>query len=101
MATRRKDALMAEGSVTTHTTSFPAPCRVCGGPSWREDGEGAVHPCCVMHGNPCLACEASKMLNREQRRRERRHHSRLPTQLVPDSLTTSAEGKSLQDQEVE
>lgn len=76
--------------------SFPTPCRVCGGPSWKEDQEGAVHPCCALHGDNCLACKASTTLNREQRRRKSRH---LPKELLADKLSAIGEGKSLQDQE--
>ena len=50
-------------------SEFPAPCRACGGPTWKRDDEGAVHPCCELHGIPCPACVASESLNREQARR--------------------------------
>lgn len=80
-------------------TEFPAPCRACGGPSWKEDDIGPVHPCCAdmwEEGIGCLSCRASEMLNREQRRRGRQ---RLPKELLADKLAAIGEGKSLQDQE--
>jgi hypothetical protein len=64
---------------TYNSTSLPAPCRRCGGPSWLADEDGAIHPCCELHragkGRPCLACKSSEMLNREQRRRGKKHIS--------------------------
>lgn len=54
---------------TYSSSTLPAPCRACGGPSWLEDELGAIHPCCQLHGQECPACKASETLNREQRRR--------------------------------
>ena len=67
-----------EGS-TPSRRALPRPCRHCGGPTWREDEEGAVHPCCELWRNKgktdaeglliCPACRESERLNREQRNR--------------------------------
>lgn len=63
-----------------HHLNLPAPCRLCGGPSWLQDAEGSIHPCCELSARSgakldadglliCPACRASEVLNREQRRR--------------------------------
>lgn len=54
------------------STSLPAPCRKCGGPSWKADELGAVHPCCELmwtEESGCVSCRESERLNREWRRR--------------------------------
>ena len=60
--------------------ALPAPCRLCGGPTWLADDEGSIHPCCELSRGQgavvdaegllsCPACKASEKLNQEQRRR--------------------------------
>ena len=59
---------------------LPAPCRLCGGPTWLADDEGSIHPCCELSRGQgavvdaegllvCPACKASEVINREWRRR--------------------------------
>lgn len=91
--------MMTAGGQEYRNSFFPAPCRGCGGPAWMTDEEGAIHPCCQIHGQPCPACHASARLNREQRRRGY-HPSRLPIHLLDDKLSVIGDGKSIRDQEV-
>lgn len=73
-----------EGSIPSSRTlincSLPSPCRLCGGPTWLQDDEGSLHPCCELSRRSgatvdvdgllvCPSCKASEKLNREQRRR--------------------------------
>lgn len=54
-------------------------CILCGDPVWSGAGapvtpEGPAHNCCAVHavenpGQPCMACAASKSLNRQQQSR--------------------------------
>ena len=60
---------------------LPAPCRKCGGPSWKADDEGSIHPCCELmwtEAGGCLSCRTSEVLNREHRRRHSGSLVRLP-----------------------
>lgn len=65
-----------EGSTPSRRAAFisqliPAPCRLCGGPSYLTDDLGAIHACCQLNwdGRRCVACDTSESLNREHRRR--------------------------------
>ncbi len=57
---------------------LPAPCRLCGGPTWLTDELGAIHPCCELSGRRtaegewggCLSCRTSEQLNRNFRERK-------------------------------
>ena len=52
---------------------LPAPCRLCGGPTWLTDDLGAIHPCCELmwtDAGGCLSCRTSEHLNRQHRQRK-------------------------------
>jgi hypothetical protein len=48
-----------------------APCRICGRPSWRADGDGPVHECClawrhvIEAGYPCPSCRVAEIVLRQ------------------------------------